>query len=359
MSFSLDPYPLLKHTSDAARAEAQTLSQDILQYMGNRYTKPGENKYAVAVGIISLVQRRSELVDEMYCQLMKQTTNNPSVTCTVAGWRLLAIACHFVAPTRNLETHLVGYMHFYWTSATADSFDARATVGGYAQLAKRALLGVIKAGTSELRMPSEAQMERISNAPFTHTIPVFGGTPEQLMEAQRAKHPAAVLPLPFLKLLDAFRANNGCTTEGVFRLSGSPSKVASLRNCLETDQPITPALGLSVHDIAAVLKQFFREMEEPLIGREICDYLLQIIDEPARVSDLVHRYLPPLRLSILNELIKLLREVSSPDNRKSSLMTVENLAIVWAPCLFSMGEGDVLTRAKKIAQLCQVVFSHF
>ncbi len=55
-------------------------------------------------------QANTDLGDEIYCQLMKQTTNNPRVTSSWRGWQLIAAVAAVAPPSEHLMNYVVGYM---------------------------------------------------------------------------------------------------------------------------------------------------------------------------------------------------------------------------------------------------------
>jgi hypothetical protein len=48
------------------------------------------------------LRTRSTLRDEILCQIMKQITNNPERSSTLAGWRLLCIMLGLFSPSKRL-----------------------------------------------------------------------------------------------------------------------------------------------------------------------------------------------------------------------------------------------------------------
>lgn len=58
------------------------------------------------------MHHHNELVDEIFCQLMKQTTNNKSTkteSC-LKGWRLIAILCAYFKVSESLKPYLFKYI---------------------------------------------------------------------------------------------------------------------------------------------------------------------------------------------------------------------------------------------------------
>ena len=58
------------------------------------------------------LHHHNEMCDEVYCQLMKQTTNNKStkVDSCLKGWRLMAILCAYYKSSDLLKPYLFKYL---------------------------------------------------------------------------------------------------------------------------------------------------------------------------------------------------------------------------------------------------------
>ena len=62
--------------------------------------------------IIKTLHHHNELCDEVYCQLMKQTTNNKStkIESCQKGWRLMAIITAYFKSSELLKPYLFKYL---------------------------------------------------------------------------------------------------------------------------------------------------------------------------------------------------------------------------------------------------------
>ncbi|MEE6490478.1 hypothetical protein FKM82_015888 [Ascaphus truei] len=135
------------------------------------------------------------------------------------------------------------------------------------------------------------------------------------------------------------------STEGLFRKSGSVTRIKTLKAQLESGEScLNSALPC---DVASLLKQFFRELPQPLILPELQDPLCQIqesVGEGDRGSAiiLVTCLLPSINRGTLQYFCTFLQSVASrcDENRMDS----GNLALVLAPNLFpSSGLGEKRT----------------
>ncbi|XP_077141859.1 uncharacterized protein LOC143805964 isoform X1 [Ranitomeya variabilis] len=125
-------------------------------------------------------------------------------------------------------------------------------------------------------------------------------------------------------------------TEGIFRKSGSVNRIKTLKAQLESGE--SGLTSAQPSDVAALLKQFFRELPHPLLTPELQDPLCQIQqslseEEKASATALVTCLLPAIHGETLKYFCTFLQSVAarSAENRMDS----GNLAVVLAPSLFS------------------------
>ncbi|XP_053366362.1 rho GTPase-activating protein 11A isoform X1 [Clarias gariepinus] len=129
-------------------------------------------------------------------------------------------------------------------------------------------------------------------------------------------------------------------TEGLFRKSGSIARVKALRVKLDqAEECLTTALP---SDVAALLKQFFRELPEPLLATDLQSSFLKAQELPTpeeRTSAtlLLSCVLMHENLNTLRYFCSFLKRVSqrSAENKMDS----SNLSIVFAPNFFHWGDG--------------------
>ncbi|KAK7153485.1 hypothetical protein R3I93_011411 [Phoxinus phoxinus] len=129
-------------------------------------------------------------------------------------------------------------------------------------------------------------------------------------------------------------------TEGLFRKSGSVVRVKSLRAKLEQGEDGLPtALPL---DIAGLLKQFFRELPEPLLSADLHSGFLKAQELPSEeertsATLLLSCVLPDRNLNTLRYFFSFLKTVSQrcAENKMDS----SNLSVIFAPNLFHCGDG--------------------
>ncbi|XP_068578024.1 rho GTPase-activating protein 11A isoform X2 [Cebidichthys violaceus] len=129
-------------------------------------------------------------------------------------------------------------------------------------------------------------------------------------------------------------------TEGLFRKSGSVVRLKALRAKLDAgEECLSTALPC---DVAGLVKQFFRELPEPVLPTELQEAFLKAQQLPAEedrtsATMLLSCVLPDRNLSILRHFFDFLHNVSkrSAENKMDS----SNLSVILAPNILHAGDG--------------------
>ncbi|KAJ9155524.1 Rho GTPase activator [Pleurostoma richardsiae] len=167
--------------------------------------------------------------------------------------------------------------------------------------------------------------------------PVFGVSLQRLYERDGLAVPMVVYQC--IQAVDLF----GLNVEGIYRLSGSVPHVNRLKAMFDTDSS-SPALDFrnpenffhDVNSVAGLLKQFFRDLPDPLLTRE---HYSAFIDAAKNDDDIVRRdslhaiinSLPDPNYATLRALTLHLYRVM--DSSHLTRMNSQNLAIVFGPTL--------------------------
>uniref|UniRef100_A0A3Q3WY07 Rho-GAP domain-containing protein n=1 Tax=Mola mola TaxID=94237 RepID=A0A3Q3WY07_MOLML len=140
-------------------------------------------------------------------------------------------------------------------------------------------------------------------------------------------------------------------TVGLFRKPGSLPRIKTLRTKLNSGEgSLSTALS---YDVATLIKQFCRELPEPLFPSELHEALLKAqalsnTEDRTSALQLLSCLLPARNSSCLHYLFSFLFGVSQ--RCAENLMTSSNLATVFAPCLLpppnkaEMSEGRLELR---------------
>lgn len=150
------------------------------------------------------------------------------------------------------------------------------------------------------------------------------------MQMQRYKFPDRVLPWIQTTLSEAMLHLNCAQVEGIFRVPGDKDEISSLRSVCDRWELTVDSCD--PHDLASLLKQWYRELYEPLIPYELYNECISCLDGESAIA-IVER-LPTLNRLVLSYLIRFLQVFAATENSSVSKMDAGNLATVMAPnCL--------------------------
>ncbi|XP_039176100.1 rho GTPase-activating protein 6 isoform X2 [Crotalus tigris] len=139
---------------------------------------------------------------------------------------------------------------------------------------------------------------------------------------------------------------HGLQTVGIFRVGSSKKRVRQLREEFDRGVDVILDEEQSIHDVAALLKEFLRDMPDPLLTRELytpfISTLLMDPHEQLNTLQLLIYVLPPCNCDTLHRLLQFLATVAShAEDRKDedsqeipgNKMTSLNLATIFGPNL--------------------------
>ncbi|XP_061441364.1 rho GTPase-activating protein 7 isoform X3 [Rhineura floridana] len=133
---------------------------------------------------------------------------------------------------------------------------------------------------------------------------------------------------------------NHCLDQvGLFRKSGVKSRIQALRQMNESSTGKINYEGQSAYDVADMLKQYFRDLPEPLITNKLSETFLQIYqyvpkDQRLQAIKAAIMLLPDENREVLQILLYFLSDVTAAV--KENQMTPTNLAVCLAPSLFHL-----------------------
>ncbi|KAM6055132.1 rho GTPase-activating protein 7-like [Theristicus caerulescens] len=156
-----------------------------------------------------------------------------------------------------------------------------------------------------------------------------------LLNVQRTSHP---LPNGILQALDYLRSHF-LDQVGLFRKSGVKSRILSLREMNETNPNNVCYEGQSAFDVADMVKQYFRDLPEPIFTSRLCESFLHIYqyvpkDQQFQAVQAAILLLPKENREALKILLFFLRDVVA--FVEENQMTPTNIAVCLAPSLFHL-----------------------
>ncbi|XP_016064886.1 PREDICTED: unconventional myosin-IXb isoform X5 [Miniopterus natalensis] len=168
----------------------------------------------------------------------------------------------------------------------------------------------------------------------------------------------ASVPIVLEKLLEHVEMH-GLYTEGLYRKSGAANRTRELRQALQTDPSTVKLENFPIHAITGVLKQWLRELPEPLMTFAQYGDFLRAVELPEKQEQLaaiyaVLEHLPEANHNSLERLIFHLVKVALLED--VNRMSPSALAIIFAPCLLRCPDNsDPLTSMKDVLKITTCV----
>nr|NXO03350.1 STA13 protein [Rhinopomastus cyanomelas] len=171
-----------------------------------------------------------------------------------------------------------------------------------------------------------------SKVPDYRDKAVFGVPP--IVNVQRTGQP---LPQSIQQAMRYLRSQ--CLDQvGIFRKSGVKSRIQALRHMNETSPEHVSYKGQSAYDVADLLKQYFRDLPEPIFTSKLTDTFLQIYQYVSKEQQLqavqaAVILMPDENREVLQTLLYFLSDIALAEENQ---MTAGNLAVCLAPSLFHL-----------------------
>uniref|UniRef100_A0A803V141 Myosin IXB n=1 Tax=Ficedula albicollis TaxID=59894 RepID=A0A803V141_FICAL len=166
------------------------------------------------------------------------------------------------------------------------------------------------------------------------------------------------VPVVMEKLLE-YVEMHGLYTEGIYRKSGSANRMKELKQLLQEDPNSVKLENYPIHTITGILKQWLRELPDPLMTSAQYNDFLRAVELPEKQEQLhaiysVLEQLPQANHNTLERLIFHLVKVALIED--VNRMSPNALAIVFAPCLLRCPDtSDPLTSMKDVSKTTMCV----
>jgi hypothetical protein len=329
--------PLLKKLGDQWTRDAVRLFKLILLYTGADGSTFGG--LLNLEEIFKIVYDHVELRDELYFQLIKQSTGNPLPECLYRTWSIFLVAASTLPSSRGAEDAIRA--HISQSAAEVEPRIAELIEFTGMRFYVRCLLG--KPMDHQLSA-SEAMTISVEHrkelAPFAASL-------EEHMWAQRRRFPKMPVPIIPHNIATAILANGGENREGLFRLPGNMKKVAELQERISTGAPFTD--GVDVNDLASLFKAWYGALPETLISKSMTADLAVAAESKSMVA--FANRIPELPRVTLKYLFGFLRHIAAAEAKTK--MTPNNLAICFAPNLVDLSPAVDPIKAKRLSEYAQ------
>jgi hypothetical protein len=294
------------------------------------------------------------LRDEIWVQLCKQLTRNPNPQSERLGWELMVMCSLCFPPSKNFEEYLIRFVNEH-----TDRSKISPDIHKLAEYCRKKLKLICKNGPKG-KVITEGEIEQAKIAPFTFSL--FGETLENIMSYQHEKHPNLKTELPriFTFLTKSILKLGGDQSEGIFRVPGEQELITELRLKIEQEEfhfDTVPDCNVP----ASLLKQWLRELEEPLIPTEFYYDCLTQVNDGTTAFELISR-LPEINRKVINYLIQFLQIFADPEVVSKTKMNISNLSMVFGPSFLrnpSENLTEVLDKAPKERDFLACLIQHY
>jgi len=292
---------------------------------------------------------KSNLRDEIYVQMARQLTENPSAESVRWGMILMSILFSYFSPSSKFSPFLLSFLEMHSHQMARDVCLPR--------LEKRLRQNWI----TYCRKPvdgKEISIVRLSITKWPQYCGVFGESLEKIMSLQTCSPYLKTLRLPWIltTLGEKLIETDGLETEGIFRCAADHDVIAQLRleiDCVDfrkiTDAKQVYSLLSNVQDphvIAGLLKLFFRQLQEPVFPSHLYEICLQSGQDNQLAYRVFNERLSNLNKDVVAYLIRLLQLLAKPEKVAFTKMDSSNLSMVWAPNLLRAPNQDDPTQSE-------------
>ncbi|XP_078316920.1 rho GTPase-activating protein 44-like isoform X6 [Crassostrea virginica] len=186
--------------------------------------------------------------------------------------------------------------------------------------------------------------------------PVYGVSLEEHLRVT-GRDIALVLEVCIITLIEG-----GLEEEGLFRIAGMASKVKKLKNAFDANVIDMDEYAQDLHTVAGALKQYLRELPEPLLTTQLYPDFINAAKLPQdqKLQQLwtAIRKLPEQNYNNYRYLIKFLAKLAEKSDENK--MTPSNIAIVIGPnLLWSEGDnGPNMVTSGTISNMIELFITH-
>lgn len=262
---------------------------------------------------------RGELRDEIFVQVVKQLTENPSGESIFRGWQLMCVLLTTFPPSKNLEPFLKKFLHQHKNIQ-------QNKVGVMATFCVSRLDRISKKGHRG-KVLTLAEIRTASDAAFNPSV--FGESLASVMQLQQKHYPNDKVPIILPFLTRAILMLRGTSSEGIFRVPGDADLITELK--VRIEQGKYNLEGIDDANVPASLVKFWlRDLAEPVIPVELYDACISSLEDPDKVIAIV-KGMPVLNRRVTLFVISFLQIFASEQVARVTKMNVHNLAMVYAP----------------------------
>jgi hypothetical protein len=336
-SFTATPLkkPLLQSVPEPLKKQGAALFELVLEYTG---VKPCANPLQTVRQILRTIKEYPVLADEIYFQLMKQTTNNRNSAFLLKTWELFLVVAS-IHPSSD-ERYITILAHL--ARATIDPDERISLIAGFIfiRFQTRHYLGT--------PYNIEANKHYVEHIPthITEGTAVFGVLLYEVMWIQKKTYPRLPIPYVLHYMIELMHERRALRTQRIFRKWGNSGLVREILAAVNTD--ITALARGDVKVVSSLLMEWLKRLPNPLVPVEMLDEFCTMCEQ-AKFLGFVEK-MPQTHMLTLIYLIGFLKDVAKA--AEFTAVDQDALAAVFAPVIVRPGreiKGDE-EKCAKIAQ---------
>ena len=324
---------------EAMKEHAAKCFEDLQRIMGDRKmdASPKRNQAERIQVLLEKGLFNVKLRDELYLQLIKQLTDNPSAEGVAKGWQVMCCYVSAFPPSIRMDRWTVQWIA-KWCGEKGDG--KQEDICKMAAYAHKKLERLCQVGPKG-HLPTVGEIERFVIAPF-HPSP-FGETLVEIMKHPELVDESGRYPKILIFLSEAVLKLGGCSTEGIFRVPGDIEGVTALKLRIENGDYSLEERMRDPSVPASLLKLWLRELAEPLIPTSFYEMAIKCpVDRPDAAIGVLDE-LPEVNLLVAKYLVKFLQLIGDPRYQPVTKMNISNLAMVFAPSFLRCPSDNPLT----------------
>ncbi|XP_073954257.1 uncharacterized protein isoform X2 [Choristoneura fumiferana] len=156
---------------------------------------------------------------------------------------------------------------------------------------------------------------------------------------------------------------HGLRTLGLFRVSASKKRVRQLREEWERGQEAALDAAVCPHDVATLLKEFLRDLPDPLLCRDLypaflCTQKIRNRRLQWEALRMIVQLLPTAHRDTLNALLSFLSQLAAhaeDDRQPGNKMDAANIATIFAPNILHKNKPNEAASAEQLSERADVI----
>lgn len=287
--------------------------------------------------LVFMLYRNISLRDEVYFQLISQTTGNPNHETNTRTWELFLIISSLFPPTRDSELYILAHIGRTAFDKNEDEKIRDLAQFSYIRLQNRACIG------KEEEFDTIEQIYKIKDHP-NQVKDQFYTSLYEIMWYQRKKTPLLQFPFILYYMVQLFITKNGLHTEGIFKEKGNVKIVNMMSKMSNENMECLKRCGL--FELCTLINLWFRELSNSIIPMNFLPEFVLLCDSQKFLN--IPSALPKTNMYTLMYLIGFLQDIIN--HKEENKLTINDLANIFGPSLVKTTETEP-ERVKNYAKL--------